>query len=99
MCDNTGVLVGRVNPWTRFLANPPETPEPKVVQAIRYYDAINFARRIHAPGLVTVGFIDTTLSAFNSVLGVQRFDRPQANLYPVLTPYPQNLTQSFARQF
>jgi cephalosporin-C deacetylase len=60
MCDHTGVAVGRVNGWPKFLANPPEPPDPKVVEAVRYYDAMNFATRTKAAGILTVGFIDTT---------------------------------------
>jgi cephalosporin-C deacetylase-like acetyl esterase len=31
-----------------------------VVEAVRYYDCVNFAARAKAPGFFTVGFIDTT---------------------------------------
>lgn len=75
MCDNTGVVASRVNPWPKFLANPPDSPDPKVLEAVRYYDAMNFARRISVPGIITVGFIDTTCppstvySAYNALTG------------------------------
>ena len=61
MCDHTGVVVGRVNGWPKFIPNTPnEKPDPKVVEAVRYYDAMNFATRTKAAGIVTVGFVDTT---------------------------------------
>ena len=75
MCDHTGVAVGRVNGWPKFLANPPEPPDPKVVEAVRYYDAMNFATRTKAAGILTVGFIDTTCpptsvyAAYNALPG------------------------------
>jgi len=75
MCDHTGVAAGRVNGWPKFLANPPEQPDAKVVEAVRYYDAMNFATRTKAPGILTVGFIDTTCpptsvyAAYNALAG------------------------------
>jgi cephalosporin-C deacetylase len=75
MCDHTGVAVGRVNGWPKFLANPPEPADPKVVEAVRYYDAMNFATRVRCPAILTVGFIDTTCpptsvyAAYNALAG------------------------------
>ncbi len=60
MCDHTGVAAGRANGWPKFLANSPATPDPKILEAVRYYDAMNFATRTRAAGILTVGFIDTT---------------------------------------
>ena len=85
MCDHTGVAVGRVNGWPKFLANPPEQPDPKVVEAVRYYDAMNFATRTKAAGILTVGFIDTTCpptsvyAAYNALAGPKQiFNDPPA---------------------
>lgn len=75
MCDHTGVVAGRVNGWPQFLPNPPGAPDPKIVEAVRYYDAMNFASRTRAAGIVTVGFIDTTCpptsvyAAYNALAG------------------------------
>ncbi len=75
MCDHTGVAVGRVNGWPKFLANPPAIPDPKVLDAVRYYDAMNFATRVRCAGIVTVGFIDATCpptsvyAAYNALAG------------------------------
>lgn len=75
MCDHTGVVAGRVNGWPKFLKNPPEAPEPAVVEAVRYYDMVNFAARARCGGHFTVGFIDTTCpptsvyAAYNAFAG------------------------------
>ena len=75
MCDHTGVAAGRVNGWPQFLPNPPATPDPKILEAVRYYDAMNFATRAKAAGILTVGFIDTTCppssvyAAYNALAG------------------------------
>ncbi|HEY6169769.1 MAG TPA: acetylxylan esterase [Verrucomicrobiae bacterium] len=58
-CDHTGFKSGRINGWPKFIATG-ENPPPNVIEAVRYYDAMNFATRTKAPGIVTVGFIDTT---------------------------------------
>lgn len=59
MCDHTGFAANRINGWPKFIATG-ETPDPQVVAAVRYYDAMNFATRTEAAGIMTVGFIDTT---------------------------------------
>jgi cephalosporin-C deacetylase-like acetyl esterase len=48
---------------------------PQIMQTARYFDVVNFAPRITAPAIVTVGFIDTItppvgiLIAFNQIAG------------------------------
>ena len=71
-CDHTGFKVGRINGWPKFVATG-ETPAAAVVEAVRYYDTVNFATRAKAPAIFTVGFIDSTCppssvyAAFNAV--------------------------------
>lgn len=57
-CDHTGITVGRINGWPRIIPNGTPDPDPRVIEAVRYYDAVNFAPRIGAQVFVTVGFID-----------------------------------------
>jgi cephalosporin-C deacetylase-like acetyl esterase len=61
-CDHTGVVAGRVNGWPKLVPNLPDgKPDPKVLQAARYFDNVNFAAHTKAKGaFVTVGFIDST---------------------------------------
>lgn len=72
MCDHTGFKAGRINGWPKFIATG-ETPDDSITNAVRYYDAMNFAARIRVPGVMTVGFIDATCpptsvyAAFNAV--------------------------------
>ncbi len=75
-CDHTGILVNRINGWPKFIPSPaPEPPDAKVVAAVRYYDAMNFATRTKAGAVFTVGFIDTTCpptsvyAAYNNLSG------------------------------
>lgn len=61
MCDHTGAVVRRVAGWPKLVPKSDNgKPDAKVLEAARYYDAMNFAARIKAAGFVTVGFIDTT---------------------------------------
>jgi cephalosporin-C deacetylase-like acetyl esterase len=57
-CDHTGIIRGRINGWPRLIPKDAVTPDPRAVQAVRYYDAVNFAARTRAQAFVTVGFID-----------------------------------------
>lgn len=76
MCDHTGTVVGRVNGWPKLVPSGPDgAPDPRVLQVARYYDMANFATRVKAAGMVTVGFIDATCppttvyAAFNALRG------------------------------
>jgi len=82
-CDHTGFKAGRVNGWPKFIATG-ETPPPNVVEAVRYFDSVNFVTRTKAAGIVTVGFIDTTCppssvyAAYNAVAGKKQVHRDVA---------------------
>jgi cephalosporin-C deacetylase len=73
-CDHTGFKAERINGWPKFIATG-EQPSGNVVEAVRYYDAMNFATRTKAGAIVTVGFIDTTCppssvyAAYNNLPG------------------------------
>jgi cephalosporin-C deacetylase len=60
LCDHTGSVIGRINGWPKFIATNEKSPPPNVVEAVRYFDGVNFAARAKAPGFFTVGFIDVT---------------------------------------
>jgi len=73
-CDHTGFKAGRINGWPKFIATG-EQPPANVAEAVRYYDAMNFATRTKAGAVFTVGFIDTTCppssvyATYNNVSG------------------------------
>jgi len=58
-CDHTGFAAGRINGWPKFIATG-EKPPANVIEAVRYFDCMNFATRTKAGAILTVGFIDTT---------------------------------------
>jgi len=73
-CDHTGFKAARINCWPKFIATG-EQPPANVAEAVRYYDAMNFATRTKAGAVFTVGFIDTTCppssvyATYNNVSG------------------------------
>lgn len=63
LCYLTGSLEGNFDGWPGFLRNKTlETADPAVVKAVPYVDAANFAKRIKAESVLSVGFIDYTCS-------------------------------------
>lgn len=61
-CDHTGMIAKRIAGWPKIVPITAEgKPDTKVLEAARYFDAMNFATRAKAAGCYfTVGFIDTT---------------------------------------
>ncbi len=61
ICDHTGSAIGRINGWPKLVPNGPDgKPDPKVLEAARYFDCMNLATRAKAEAIFSVGFIDTT---------------------------------------
>ncbi len=74
MCDHTARVVGRAPGWPNLVATGPDgKPDPKQLQASRYFDAVNFAREIKVPIIVGTGFADvvckssSVYAAFNVI--------------------------------
>lgn len=60
ICDHTGRAAGRVNGWPKLVPTGPDgKPDPTILEASRYVDAVNFAGRCRADAVMSVGFIDT----------------------------------------
>lgn len=71
LCDHTGYLNNRAGGWPHYFRNT--VPKPGEVETLGYYDVVNFARRVTAPGYYTWGFNDltcpptSTYSAYNVI--------------------------------
>jgi cephalosporin-C deacetylase-like acetyl esterase len=60
-CDHTGHQVARAPGWPNFPGRRwPQKDAEKIVATSRYFDAMNFARKISCPGLIGIGLIDVT---------------------------------------
>lgn len=76
MCDLSGMVAERATGWPRNVpAGIGGKPDPDALNAMRYYDMMNFAPRIKVPVAMTVGFIDktcpptTVYAAYNNLGG------------------------------
>ena len=61
MCDHTGRAIGRINGWPKLVPNDAaQRPDPAVLEASRYVDAVNLAARCKAEAIMSIGLIDVT---------------------------------------
>ncbi len=77
MCDHTAPVISRKAGWPQILKGiDPQTDKAswdKIVSASRYFDAVNFASRIKAPIIMSVGFCDvvcaptSVYAAYNAI--------------------------------
>jgi cephalosporin-C deacetylase-like acetyl esterase len=56
LCDYAGYLKGRAGGWPHYFRDV--KPAPGDVETLAYFDVVNFARRVKAPGLYSWGFND-----------------------------------------
>jgi cephalosporin-C deacetylase-like acetyl esterase len=72
-CDLTGPTIGRAAAFPDWFSQYKRTGNPKILQAGRYFDPVNFASRVKCPAMVAMGLIDETCpaagvySAFNQI--------------------------------
>ena len=79
---------GRVNGWPKFVPTGADgKPDAKVIEAVRYYDAVNFARRTKAPGIVAVGFIDPTCPPSSVYAAYNALNTPKEIINQPLSPH------------
>lgn len=75
LCDHTGYLNKRAGGWPHYFKNA--EPKPGEVETLGYYDVVNFARRVTAPGFYTWGYNDLTCpptsmySAYNVITAIK----------------------------
>ncbi len=63
-CDHTGKQVGRSPGWPNWAGRAWQgKDEAKMLNASRYFDALNFATRVKCPALIGLGLADTACPA------------------------------------
>lgn len=78
LCDVTGHLFNRAGGWPHYFMN--SKPKPGEVETLAYYDVVNFARRVSAPGFYSWGYNDmtcpptSTFSAYNVITAPKTID-------------------------
>lgn len=58
LCDHEGYLENRAGGWPHYFYN--KKPKEKEIETLRYFDVVNFARRVKAKGWYTWGYCDET---------------------------------------
>lgn len=72
LADMTGYIYGRAGGWSHAFREPQNRTKEKI-ETSKYYDAVNFARRLKVPGIYTFGYNDETcpptsmFSAYNTI--------------------------------
>lgn len=76
LCDHTGVVADRANGWPGWVYKGPDGKySDTVLEAVRYFDGVNFCARTKASALFVVGFNDSACTpsgvyaAFNNLKG------------------------------
>jgi len=64
-CGNTAEQIGRGWGWPYWQAHANGPDAARILDTSRYFDALNFAHRVHAPALVGPGLMETTCPASN----------------------------------
>lgn len=75
-CDMLGPEVGRAPGWPQWYDRVDGKDAEEVREASRYFDAVNFARRIKCPVLVGFGLIDEVCPPEGIMAAVNEIDAP-----------------------
>ncbi len=77
-CDHTGKQARRAPGWPQWAGRTWQgKDEVKMLQAARYFDAMNFAPRVKCPALVGVGLIDTVCPPEGVIATFNQFKGPK----------------------
>ena len=78
LSDHAGYLKGRAGGWPAILRDE-WNRTPAIINTLKYYDTVNFARRLSVPGFYTYGYNDLTCpptsvcAAFNVITAPKKF--------------------------
>ena len=77
-CDHTGKRVKRAPGWPGWTGREWMKRDPaKLEETGRYFDAMNFARKVKVPALVGIGLVDTVCPAEGVFATVNQFQGPK----------------------
>lgn len=75
LCDHTASLKNIACGWPHYFYYDKSSRDPKVIETVKYYDGVNFAKRITQPGWFSFGYNDdvvpptTCWATYNIVSG------------------------------
>lgn len=58
LCDHTASLKNIACGWPHYFYYDKNSRDPKVIETVKYYDGVNFAKRITQPGWFSFGYND-----------------------------------------
>ncbi|HEY8561635.1 MAG TPA: acetylxylan esterase [Pyrinomonadaceae bacterium] len=79
LSDMTGYLTGRAGGWFHGFKEA-ENRTPEKIAAASYYDVVNFARRLRAPGIYSWGFNDEVVPPTSMYAAYNLIDAPKTLL-------------------
>lgn len=79
LCDITGYLYGRAGGWPHLLSlgNQARNNTPQKLKTISYYDVVNFAKQVTAPGFYSWGYNDNTCPPTSVFAAVNSIKAPK----------------------
>lgn len=83
MCDHTASLKGQPCGWPHYFYDDPRHADAGRVETSRYYDGVNFARRITCPGWFSFGYNDEVVPPTSAFATYNTVTAPKE-----LHPYP-----------
>lgn len=98
ICDHSGEVAGRVNGWPKLVPRGDDgQPDPQVLEASRYVDAVNFASLCRADAIMSVGFVDSVCppSSCYAAYNLLRGDKTIINEPTMGHAAPQHIHEAF----
>lgn len=83
LCDHTAFLHGRAGGWPHYFYSTTAQSDQKRIAVSRYYDTVNFARRVSVPGWYSWGYNDEVCPPSSMYAAYNSISAPKA-LHPYL---------------
>jgi cephalosporin-C deacetylase-like acetyl esterase len=93
-CDSNGTLHGRLSGYPNWPAD-----NPKIMQTALYFDAVNFASRIKATSLVSMGFVDTVTPPVGIWIAFNQIRAPKEAVPMIDSPHNHLATPEQQRPY
>ena len=77
LCDHGGYRANRSPGWPKLVLRAPADRREAYAKMAEYFDAVNFARKIRCPVIVSVGFIDRTCAPSSVYSAYNVIDAPK----------------------
>lgn len=93
-CDTNGPLRGRASGYPNWPAD-----DPRVMKTALYFDPVNFAPRIKATSLVSMGFVDTVTPPVGIYIAFNQIRGPKEAVPMIDSPHNHQATPAQQRPY